>query len=129
VALILAWADEHQARTGQWPKASSGPVRAAPGEHWRALDAALHNGSRGLPGGDSLARLLVRRGRQRALRARPGREPWTAAEDALVSSLPPAEAARQTGRTLKAVYARRCKLVRDSLDAPGAAPLVPAPFL
>jgi hypothetical protein len=114
-SLILCWADEHYARTGQWPKASSGPVQAAPGEHWRSLNSALHVGCRGLPGGDSLARLLVRAGRQRAYRARAGREPWTAAEDQLVCHLPPAEAARQTGRTLRSVYARRHKQTLLSL--------------
>jgi len=33
--------------------------------------------------------------------------PWTAEEEALLRRLPPAEAARRTGRTLKAVYAWR----------------------
>jgi hypothetical protein len=33
---------------------------AAPGETWGAIDAALKKGWRGLPGGDSLARLLAR---------------------------------------------------------------------
>src|SRR5262245_6290733 len=36
--------------------------------------------------------------------------PWTAAEDELVRTLPPAAVARRTGRTLQAVYARRTKL-------------------
>jgi hypothetical protein len=120
-SLILCWADEHHARTGQWPKVSSGPVQAAPGENWRSLNSALHVGCRGLPGGDSLARLLVRSGRQRAYRAGAGREPWTAAEDQLVCRLPPTEAARQTGRTLRAVYARRNKLMLHSLDIPDPA--------
>jgi hypothetical protein len=34
---------------------------AAPGERWRAVNQALAQGLRGLPGGDSLARLLARR--------------------------------------------------------------------
>jgi hypothetical protein len=57
-----------------------------------------------LPGGDSLARLLVRSGR-RAVVGRPGS--WTAAEDDLVRTLPAAEAARRTGRPMRAVYWRR----------------------
>jgi hypothetical protein len=59
-ALILALADAHQARTGAWPTSGSGPVAGSPGETWHALDGALQHGCRGLPGGDSLARLLRR---------------------------------------------------------------------
>jgi hypothetical protein len=58
---ILVWADNHHARTGRWPTAESGPVKEAPGERWSAVDTALRAGTRGLPGGDSLARLLARR--------------------------------------------------------------------
>jgi hypothetical protein len=36
--------------------------------------------------------------------------PWTAAQDDLVRTLPPAAVAKRTGRTLQAVYARRTKL-------------------
>jgi hypothetical protein len=57
---ILAWADAHHAAHGQWPKATSGPVAAAPGETWSCLNAALWFGHRGLPGdGHSLAQLLA----------------------------------------------------------------------
>jgi hypothetical protein len=63
-AQVLAWADAFHARTGTWPKARSGPVdKEGPGEHWRTINGALRRGLRGLPGGDSLARLLVRHGR------------------------------------------------------------------
>lgn len=58
---ILAWAREHHQRTGRWPSQQSGPVGAAPGETWGAVNDALLNGLRGLPGGDSLPRLLARR--------------------------------------------------------------------
>jgi hypothetical protein len=58
--LILRWADEHRGRTGRWPSADSGPVAADPGESWQKIDRALREGFRGLPGGDSLARLLRR---------------------------------------------------------------------
>jgi hypothetical protein len=57
---ILAWADAHFARTGQWPGGQSGPVYGAPGENWRAIEAALAQGHRGLPGGSSLYQLLRR---------------------------------------------------------------------
>ncbi len=55
---ILAWARLHRGRTGRWPSARSGVVLDAPGETWKALNAALAEGYRGLPGGSSLAELL-----------------------------------------------------------------------
>ena len=55
---ILAWADAHYRRTGRWPTADSGPIPEAPGETWLRVETALRVGVRGLPGGDSLARLL-----------------------------------------------------------------------
>jgi hypothetical protein len=60
VEQILTWADAHFQRTGQWPKANSGPIPEASGETWQAVAHALSRGMRGLPGGDSLARLLAR---------------------------------------------------------------------
>jgi hypothetical protein len=66
-ALILAWADAHQRRTGEWPTSDSGDIPEAPGEKWCNVNASLANGSRGLPGGDSLPRLLER---ERAVRNR-----------------------------------------------------------
>ena len=60
MAQILAWADAHQRQAGDWPKQTSGPVAGAPGELWCNIDAALRCGWRGLPGGDSLSRLLRR---------------------------------------------------------------------
>ena len=58
---ILAWADAHFQRTGKWPASQSCPVVDAPGENWHAIDAALRRGNRGLPGGSSLHRLLVKK--------------------------------------------------------------------
>lgn len=57
---ILEWADFHHRRTGRWPVQASGPVRGAPGEQWKNVDMSLRVGTRGLPGGSSLARLLAR---------------------------------------------------------------------
>src|SRR5262249_51185995 len=57
---VLAWADAHHQRTGRWPTSYSGPMTGVAGEGWHALDKALRNGYRGLPGGSSLARLLRR---------------------------------------------------------------------
>jgi hypothetical protein len=48
---VLAWADAHHQRTGQWPRAGAGPILDAPGETWEAIDAALRQGCRGLPVG------------------------------------------------------------------------------
>jgi hypothetical protein len=67
---ILRWADEHHTRTDRWPSAGAGPVAAALGESWQKIDRALREGFRGLPGDDSLSRLLRRhrcpaRGRRR----------------------------------------------------------------
>src|SRR5262249_53552264 len=56
---VLAWADTHHQRTGQWPTDRSGPVAEASGETWKAIDRALQQGVRGFPGGSSLARLLA----------------------------------------------------------------------
>ncbi len=56
---ILGWADRHNKRTGKWPKQQTGPVADAPRETWSGVNAALRLGSRGLPGGCSLARLLA----------------------------------------------------------------------
>src|SRR5215813_1961374 len=82
---VLTWADAHHARTGRWPARASGPVPEAPGETWEKIHCALYEGSRGLPGGDTLARLLDRhqRGRRKGV---PGlrSNPWTPGEDDLV---------------------------------------------
>jgi len=58
---ILAWADAHRRRTGRWPSAVSEPVSEAPELTWRAVNMALLMGHRGLPGGQSLARVLARK--------------------------------------------------------------------
>jgi gas vesicle protein len=56
---ILQWADKHHQRTGEWPKVQSGKVVDGTGETWAGIDMALQQGSRGLPGGSSVARLLA----------------------------------------------------------------------
>ena len=68
---ILAWADAHHKRTGKWPLTTSGPVVGASRGTWCAIDRALRRGSRGLPGGSSLAALLIEhRGYEGKLRTR-----------------------------------------------------------
>jgi superfamily II DNA or RNA helicase len=59
VEQILKWADAHHRKTGQWPKVKSGEVLCAPGEKWEAINTALSQGHRGLPGGITLAKLLA----------------------------------------------------------------------
>lgn len=61
VELIKRWAKEHRAQTGRWPLQTDGEVSGAPGEKWHNIDMALRNGSRGLRGGSSLARVLDKR--------------------------------------------------------------------
>jgi hypothetical protein len=65
---ILAWADDHHRRTGDWPTAWSGgftdPATGAE-EHWRNIHYALVRGHRSLRGGSSLAKLLAERGKKR----------------------------------------------------------------
>jgi hypothetical protein len=60
IGQVLAWADAHHAATGRWPTIRTpGPIRHSPfGETWCAIDALLLRGSRGLPQGFSLARLI-----------------------------------------------------------------------
>jgi hypothetical protein len=57
---IRAWAEAHRRAHGVWPAATSGPVEAAPDEDWAAIDGALRDGRRGLPGGLTLAKLFGR---------------------------------------------------------------------
>jgi hypothetical protein len=61
ITQILTWARAHHQRTGRWPVASLLDIPEAPGESWAAINTALREGLRGLPGGDSLAALLARR--------------------------------------------------------------------
>jgi hypothetical protein len=60
---ILAWADAFHARTGRWPTALSGPVTEAPGQTWLGIRTSLAVGTRGLPGGSSLRKLLIAEGK------------------------------------------------------------------
>jgi hypothetical protein len=66
---ILAWADAHRRRAGEWPTGESGPVADAPGETWNGIDLALQRGTRVRRGGVTLAGLLAAR---RGVRHRAG---------------------------------------------------------
>jgi hypothetical protein len=69
---VLAWADAHFATWGQWPRAGTGPVAAAPYRiTWSMVNYDLRKGKRGLPGRSSLSQFLHEHGREQ--RFRPGR--------------------------------------------------------
>jgi hypothetical protein len=74
--LVLKWAHAHRRRTGSWPNEDTGPVTDAPGERWGNVNASLRHGYRGLPGGESLARLLVRRAGARTSANIPNLSVW-----------------------------------------------------
>jgi hypothetical protein len=59
---ILAWADAYHVQHGRWPVVAAGPIQGGNSETWSAVNQALEHGWRGLPGGDSLSRLLARQG-------------------------------------------------------------------
>lgn len=59
--LIFALALEHLKYTGEFPNKNSGSVFGYPGENWHAIHTALNKGNRDLPGGDTLAQLLIRK--------------------------------------------------------------------
>ena len=52
---MLAWADAHLKRNGDWPIDDNGRVMGDAEENWKAIDMSLRAGGRGLPGGRSLA--------------------------------------------------------------------------
>jgi hypothetical protein len=96
---ILHWADAHHARAGEWPVIDGGPVEDAPGETWCAINHALSRGTRGLPGGDSLTRLLAReRGARHRLEPPPLSEAqilrWADAHRARAGRWPTSESGR-----------------------------------
>jgi len=78
IAQILTWADDHHRATGRWPRERSGGILKCPGETWGGVARALVRGERGLPGGNTLGRLLE--GRQPPAPKAPDRtgpcRPW-----------------------------------------------------
>jgi hypothetical protein len=62
---ILALAEAHHRRSGQWPRQTSGKVAGTAHETWKAINKALRCGHRGLPGGTTLVGLLVEHGKLR----------------------------------------------------------------
>ncbi len=65
---ILEWADAFHAKNGRWPShVKDGLIEGTDAETWGGLNAALHQGIRGLPGHSSLAQLLAEHRGQRAM--------------------------------------------------------------
>jgi hypothetical protein len=58
VPLILEWVDLFNQRNGRWPNRRSKPIPEMKGETWCAIDQALYQGIRGLPGGETMAKFL-----------------------------------------------------------------------
>jgi hypothetical protein len=68
---ILTWARAHFQRTGAWPSLHRGPISGVPGETWFTIDFALRRGTRGLPGGSTLADLLAAAGAKHNFKQQP----------------------------------------------------------
>lgn len=56
---ILRWADRYRRTHERWPAKLSGMIPNSDGETWTAVAMVLRKGLRGLPGGNSLRKLLV----------------------------------------------------------------------
>jgi len=59
VEQILAWADDHFQRTGEWPRVRSGPILAAPHETWQGINQDLMLVLRGLQVHTTLIHVLA----------------------------------------------------------------------
>ena len=76
VKQVLALADKFYAAHGYWPYDDSGPIDDLPGQTWMTIEKALNRGTRGLPGGRTLAGFLnEHRGIFGGRRGRPKRIP------------------------------------------------------
>lgn len=107
VEKIVAWARAHRESTGSWPSSHSGPVGDT-GETWCGVVNALRDGKRGLPGGQTLARLLAELGC-----GGPGRM-WTPEELEWLRTLPLEEVMKRTGRSRNSVKNHRNMLARKA---------------
>lgn len=56
---IRHWVTDWSEQKGKWPNQKSGPIPDSGGETWKAVDTALRDGRRGLPGGSSLPKLIA----------------------------------------------------------------------
>ncbi len=71
IDVILEWSDQHMNQTGRLPIRESGVIDGTAGENWGSVDHALKTGTRGLPGGTTLAQLLAEKRNKRNLRDLP----------------------------------------------------------
>jgi len=74
---ILTWAEAYHTLFGLYPTSTTGLIGNT-GETWSVVDKALRFGYRGLPGGESLFRLLKRHGKLAGAKTfyrRPGNHP------------------------------------------------------
>jgi len=66
VRQVLAWADAHHARTGEWPTHASGPIPDAPfADTWAKIAGALSKPLRGIRTRTSLPKILEKHRRVR----------------------------------------------------------------
>jgi hypothetical protein len=79
------------ARAGRWPSCTGKQVHGAPGETWVNVNQALTKGLRGLPGGDTLPRLLARERGRRHIHAQPRLTAWALAHRARTGRWPNAK--------------------------------------
>ena len=131
IAEILAWADAHREAHGAWPHRSSGTVSDAP--HfltWKAVESALAQGHRGLPGGSTLADLLARHRDVAKAEKRPrltvaeilawadahqaATGAWPKSASGIVRDAPHAE----TWQTINSALAQGCRGLRGGLTLP-----------
>lgn len=57
---IKKWGAAHHERTGRWPTRFSGSVQESPDDTWAAIELALYQGGRGLPGGITLPQFFTK---------------------------------------------------------------------
>jgi hypothetical protein len=92
----------------------------------RHVMRALQAGRRGKPHPPEVRARLSALAKARGIRPPTAGPPWTERENELVRTLPPAEVARRTGRTLQAVYDQRSRLgVPDGRASNGRRPRSP----
>ena len=116
---ILAWADAHHAATGRWPADLSGSIAGVESENWETINRNLKIGGRGLPGGQSLSRLLAE---HRAVRNAYSRPPlnieqilaWADAHHAATGRWPSSETGPVDG-----VPGETWEAIASSLRMPG----------
>jgi hypothetical protein len=108
------WADDVRAKAHAKARDPARREKIAAGRRGKPLPAhvaeTMREGRTGKPHDEASRRKMSAARRRRGTRPPLAGRPWTDAEDEPVRTLSPAEAARETGRTPKAVCHRRRKL-------------------